>query len=1165
MRAYTLVLCLIGILMEGATLEPFDMVPGREPDIYKFTEDTAKKYIDTGSSFCLFAEPHDLSYAICDNSMFIVDPGRNVFIVMAVDVSGEPDTIIVYGKAGNGNAEFMNPIAVEVIPNTTGPTHEYDIFIADANNNRVVQLSYDYNQESIDWVGTWTGTWRLGFKPFNNPYDVACFWDPEYKSKGGSALYILDRGNKRIVKYDYYQPYNEYYSYYGDSIHGFDDPISICVHPNHLAMFSYDIYVADGHRIIFLRENSTFSPPEWVSEIEIPEARFSGVATDGRAVYAVDRENFRVVVLAPDLSRTYFVYGKESFGLDGFWFPKNISCDSVFGSYRIGIIENFTPWSGLKTYTPDLSNIPDDTPEIYYHHYDGANSITFRFYDRSSKEEHYEIWRKIDDGEWCRIKNVIAEQGHNFVECSDATLREGDIYCYKVRGAALDYRTAYSNSFSITTPRCFPPTITSLTFQDSVVVIEWNDNSRKNKDYYVGKKVSGRVAGTGHDTTFWYHMGHYLGDATSFIDTFPIEGENIYRVAAIDSTNHYWYSDYDTIDIPFYKADSFMALSLPDTSILFRWRDRTYLESGYSLRKDSLTGYMDSVPPDSCVFLYGDADLSMHRYYLVSWQKRDTFYFYWAVCDSLDYQWHVDNEPPVLSVYGGGRVIGEDSVRIEWDAEDNNGIKEIWVNDVRLPYNIREYTYMGDYAGWHSVYVKAKDFWGYEASSGVMAGIYYKDSVDISGFLVVQSAKEPWPGMYFMYGDIPETGDYKVYYRINSKRWCVVDRHLSEGSNGMIWLTRGYEGDTVYAFMCMEEGDRFRHYSDYKSKVWSTGGGGGGGCPYLYVWTGKDYEFDNSLLPESEHKVGVFKDHYILTKRPSGDGIRLKIKEWDDWTFIDRVRLFRVLHPESVGIGIYRDKLIGYVEVEEVKRAYDNLGFEWTDSVRTTGMGAYRGRKGKNGKLFTEFGIKGDYILADTKAEPPKITLASGGDTLYGRVLGSRYLTISGEFEVLDSVGVIDYVRSVRKVSSRYVKKTSLKPEEIPDEMRRKDGRYYIIEPGDSVIISFRKDNGNIPHGWVEDYMIEVIGFYTTPGKALGGVYGMIKEPSLLVNFGKELWFSAGGIKGGTVEVEVYDITGRQVKRMEAKAGSPGRITGLPSGVYFVHIGERIFKGVIVK
>jgi len=92
-----------------------------------------------------------------------------------------------------------------------------------------------------------------------------------------------------------------------------------------------------------------------------------------------------------------------------------------------------------------------------------------------------------------------------------------------------------------------PPTITSLTFQDSVVKITWNDNSRKNKEYYVGKLVHGQSSYTGHDTTFWYHMGHYLGDATSFIDTFPIEGENIYRVAAIDSTNYYWYSDYDTI------------------------------------------------------------------------------------------------------------------------------------------------------------------------------------------------------------------------------------------------------------------------------------------------------------------------------------------------------------------------------------------------------------------------------------------------------------------------------------------------------------------------------------------------------------------------------------------------------------------------------------------
>ena len=281
------------------------------------------------------------------------------------------------------------------------------------------------------------------------------------------------------------------------------------------------------------------------------------------------------------------------------------------------------------------------------------DSILLSWRDNSSFETGYIIWRQVE-GEEPSIIGKVPRDVNRFVD-KDLNYPLGTNLYYWVQADGGGY---YSNSSNQVhgVVRLNPPVITSLTFQDSVVVIEWNDNSRKNKDYYVGKKVRGRVAGTGHDTTFWYHMGHYPGDATSFIDTFPIEGENIYRVAAIDSTNHYWYFDYDTIDIPFYKADSFRAVSLPDTSILFRWRDRTYLESAYSLRKDSLTGYMEPpvIPPDSCAFLYSDVDLGMHRYYLVSWQKRDGVYFYWAICDSLDYQWHVDNEPPVLSVYGGG-------------------------------------------------------------------------------------------------------------------------------------------------------------------------------------------------------------------------------------------------------------------------------------------------------------------------------------------------------------------------------------------------------------------------------------------------------------------------------------------------------------------------------
>ena len=438
----------------------------------------------------------------------------------------------------------------------------------------------------------------------------------------------------------------------------------------------------------------------------------------------------------------------------------------------------------------------------------------------------------------------------------------------------------------------------------------------------------------------------------------------------------------------------------------------------------------------------------------------------------------------------------------------------------------------------------------------------------------IEREKAPPVDMYFMYEDIPETGYYKVYYCINSTSWYIVDSlYRYEGSRGRVLLPRVCPGDTVVAFMCMEVDSMFKHYSERIVKFWPVGGGGGGGdggCPYLYVLTDQGYEFDNSLLPKSEHNLGVFKDIYILTKKPSGDEIRLKIKDWDDRSFIDMVRLYRVIHPESVGIGIYRDKLIGYVEIGDIESAYDNQGFDWTDSVRTRGGGAYRGKRGENGRLMVESRNRGDYLLVNTKAEQdslyPKLRFTSGEDTLYGRVIGDKFLCVSGVIEVVDSVGVIDYVKSVRRVPSRYRLIERLGWKYLPKGMRARDGDYYIVEPGDSVEISFKRGRRQIPAGWVEDYMIEVIGYYTEGGKALGvgDNYGRIEKTGLVVNFGKELWFRLDG-KGRKVGVDVYDITGRCVRRMEVEAGEIGRIKGLSPGVYFVRMKGRMYKGVIVK
>ena len=278
----------------------------------------------------------------------------------------------------------------------------------------------------------------------------------------------------------------------------------------------------------------------------------------------------------------------------------------------------------------------------------------------NSTNDYYEIWRQNPSKD--KVYHLVgtATQSPYF----DTTIQEGNqVYRYKVRGNF----TNFSNYAIVSFYFLKHPIIQSIEFEDSIVRVLWDDLSEKNERYYIGKRVSGRVAGTGQDTTFWYHIDRYLpGDADCFIDTFPIEGMNIYRVAAIDNSGYRWYSDYDTVYVPFYKASELRGISLPDTSILFRWCDRTYLESGYSLRKDNIFGSIGWVPADSCSFIYKDADLSAHKYYLVSWQKMDNVYFHWEICDSTIYEWCIDTEPPVIMVHGGGKVIGGDSVIISW-------------------------------------------------------------------------------------------------------------------------------------------------------------------------------------------------------------------------------------------------------------------------------------------------------------------------------------------------------------------------------------------------------------------------------------------------------------------------------------------------------------------
>lgn len=84
-------------------------------------------------------------------------------------------------------------------------------------------------------------------------------------------------------------------------------------------------------------------------------------------------------------------------------------------------------------------------------------------------------------------------------------------------------------------------------------------------------------------------------------------------------------------------------------------------------------------------------------------------------------------------------------------------------------------------------------------------------------------------------------------------------------------------------------------------------------CPYVFVWDGKDYVMDNTILPVS---VDIFRsekvvtDRYVLQKEPQmGNGeIKLKIKELEhEISWLKKFEMLIVEHPRDYKIGFTTD------------------------------------------------------------------------------------------------------------------------------------------------------------------------------------------------------------------------------------------------------------------
>lgn len=139
-------------------------------------------------------------------------------------------------------------------------------------------------------------------------------------------------------------------------------------------------------------------------------------------------------------------------------------------------------------------------------------------------------------------------------------------------------------------------------------------------------------------------------------------------------------------------------------------------------------------------------------------------------------------------------------------------------------------------------------------------------------------------------------------------------------------------------------------------------------CPYLYLWNGSDYVFENDLFPSGNPKE--YTDYYLLMKEliPKDEVYSLKIKEeLEETSHIDKVSLLQIDHPEGVKIApTLEGKLYTYKEpLTAAANVVNSQGEDITELISTGADNKeYFGRQGEEIMLrFAKNGLRDETRL----------------------------------------------------------------------------------------------------------------------------------------------------------------------------------------------------------
>ena len=360
-------------------------------------------------------------------------------------------------------------------------------------------------------------------------------------------------------------------------------------------------------------------------------------------------------------------------------------------------------------------------------------------------------------------------------------------------------------------------------------------------------------------------------------------------------------------------------------------------------------------------------------------------------------------------------------------------------------------------------------------------------------------------------------------------------------------------------------------------------------CPFLYTWNGSEFIEDNNILAGSGQGE-VVEDWYKLREKPVKDGNRYRLQlreEGSEHSFLDRIRLIAIDHPDSVEIFVTPDAQI--VPVSSMNASQSVMGENGTDyTTSLLERDSVYVEANEVEKITAKFGetIGGDYVILappDPKVELVVEKATASGFESVGSIRGRENpsyevlpLTVSSNedvslvFTFTDVSQRLDYIRFGKRNNAPYhikpcplVSATHSDIGSVKQKLLIDDENYAELLPCDTITLEFAVVD--IEPGWVRDFVFVSNGYYVTEGE--GGsqtAYNnipMVHSLSLYPNPARNDMNIRFGIpREERVSLKIYDVSGREVKtlvdgRLEAGYHTI-RLDGknLPSGIYFARL-----------